>query len=382
MSSEDLPARAPGKYVPFGQRSYYLPEELPPDTSFTFGDEFEDSLQDAIYQLGRLEGIGHESKTSPLLYSTLVRREAVESVLIEGAQLTFEDIFRSYDSEDSATVTKDIQEALNYERVIRQGSSAVAERGEITLDLLKELHEMLLQDARGEADNPGSFRAHPSHIPAAQQGVDPYIPPTPTHIDSLMENLVQYIASGGAHHDLIDLGVVHYQFETIHPFADGNGRLGRVLITLQLIQEGYLSRPFLYPSAYFNRHKVEYASRMRAVSERGEWEHWLEFFVDGIREQAAEAVDRTELLGALRDQYEERFGHGKTATDRLAMRLFEQPYITADQAAELLGMSGQSARNAISELEQLDVLEEVTGKQRYREYKAREIFEVLNEPLE
>jgi Fic family protein len=382
MATDDLPARAPGKYVPYGQRSYYLPEDLPPDSSFTFGDEFEDTLQDAIYQLGRLEGIGHESNTSPLLYSTLVRREAVESVLIEGAQLTFEDVFRSYDDDDGASVTKDIQEALNYEQVIRRGSRAVAEREEISLELLKDLHEMLLQNARGEADNPGSFRVDPSHIPAAQQGIEPFIPPAPTHIESLMENLVRYVDSGGEHHDLIDLGVVHYQFETVHPFADGNGRLGRVLITLQLIKEGYLSEPFLYPSAYFNRHKVEYASRMRAVSERGEWEYWLEFFVEGIRKQAAEAVDRTELLGTLRDEYHEQFGHGKTATDRLAMRLFEQPYITADDAAELLGMSDQSARNAIEELEQIDVLEEVTGKQRYREYKAREIFDVLNEPLE
>lgn len=381
MASEELPGRAPGTYVPYGQRSYYLPDELPPETSFTFGSEFDEILQDAIYQLGRLEGIGYESDTSPLLYSTLVRREAVESVLIEGAQLTFEDIFRSYADEQGATVTKDVQEALNYEQVIREGSRAVSESGEITVDLLKELHEELLRDARDEAENPGAFRTDPSHIPAPQQGREPFIPPAPNHVEPLMTNLKHYIASGSNHHDLIDLGIVHYQFETIHPFSDGNGRLGRVLITLQLIKEGYLSEPFLYPSAYFNQHKVEYASRMRAVSERGEWENWLKFFVDGIRQQAAEAVDITEMLRQLRREYDDQFGHGKTAKDRLAMRLFERPYITTEDAAELLGMSDQSARNAIEELEERGILEEVTGKQRYREYKAREIFEVLNEPL-
>lgn len=382
MTSENLPDRAPGKYVPYGQRACYLPADLPPDDSFEFGSEFEDTLQETIFQLGRLEGISHQSTTSPLLYTTLVRREAVESVLIEGGQLTLEDVFRSSELSSESTVMKDIQEALNYERVIQEGSELVSQNHAISIELLQELHAILLKNARGEAENPGEFRTHPSHIPSPVAGMEPFVPPTPDRIRPLMANLVEFIHSDGTHHDLLDIGIVHYQFETIHPFADGNGRLGRILITLQLLEDGYLSEPYLYPSAYFNEHKVEYAKRMRAVSEEGAWEEWLAFFVDGIRRQAEEAVARTELLQDLRRTYENRYGHEKTASDRLAMRLFEQPYITIQEAGELLEMSDQSARNAVRELEAEGVLEEVTGKDRYQEFKAVDIFEVLNEPIQ
>ncbi|WP_436929979.1 Fic family protein [Halosimplex halobium] len=382
MNPPTLPGRAPGTYVPYGRRSYYRPDPLPPEANFEFDDDFRDALQETIFQLGRLDGISRESPANPLLYTTLVRREAVESTLIEGGQLTLEDVFRRSEIETGSTVEKDIQEALNYERVVRKGAEEVEESGEITVALLKDLHSELLEDVRGETEPLGEFRTDPTHIPSPEAGIEPFVPPAPDHVDGLMENLEDFMQSGSEHHDLVNVGIVHYQFETIHPFADGNGRLGRILITLQLIRNGFLSRPYLYPSAYFNRHKVEYAKRMRAVSERGEWEPWLEFFVEGIRAQASEAVERTERLQDLRQRYEHQYGHGKTAADRLALRLFEQPYLTVAEAANILEMSEQSARNGITELVDQGVLEEVTGKERYQEFKAVDIFDVLNEPLE
>jgi len=382
METPTLPDRAPGKYVPYGHRSYYRPDPLPPEADFEFDEGFRDVLQETIFQLGRLDGISRESPANPLLYTTLVRREAVESTLIEGGQLTLEDVFRTSEVGSGSTVEKDIQEAVNYERVVRKGAEQVEETGEIPVELLKRLHSELLEDVRGETEPLGEFRASPTHIPSPEAGIEPFVPPAPNHIDELIENLATFIQSGSEHHDLVNIGIVHYQFETIHPFADGNGRLGRIVITLQLIQNGFLSRPYLYPSAYFNRHKVEYAKRMRAVSERGDWEPWLEFFVEGIRAQASEAVERTERLQGLRQTYEQQYGHGKTAADRLALRLFEQPYLTVPEAADVLEMSEQSARNAITELVDESVLEEVTGKERYQEFKAIDIFDVLNDPLE
>jgi len=195
-------------------------------------------------------------------------------------------------------------------------------------------------------------------------------------------NLVEYCNTTSEYHDLVQFGLVHYQFETIHPFKDGNGRLGRILITLQLIQNSYLTQPYLYPSAYFNRNKIEYADRMRTVSETGAWEPWLEFFVEGIRSQAAEAVARTNDLRTLRREYERTYGHEKTAADRLAMRLFKQPYVTTNDVAELLDVTAQTARNVIQELEAQDILTETTGKERYQEFKAVDIFDTLNQPLE
>lgn len=197
-----------------------------------------------------------------------------------------------------------------------------------------------------------------------------------------MSNLEDYIQTGGRLHKLLEVGIVHYQFETIHPYSDGNGRLGRLLITLQLIDQGYLSRPYLSPSAYFNKHKVEYVTRMRSVSEEGAWEPWLQFFVDGIRQQAADAVYRTDELRALRREYEMDYGHEKTASDRLAMRLFQYPYVTTKEVADLLNVTHQTARNAIRELETQGILEETTGKQRYQEFKAVDIFEIMTRSFE
>jgi Fic family protein len=197
-----------------------------------------------------------------------------------------------------------------------------------------------------------------------------------------MANLAQYLATGGGFHDLVELGIVHYQFETIHPFGDGNGRLGRVLITLQLIQQGNLEKPFLYPSAYFNEHKTEYVRRMRQVSEEGAWQPWLEFFIDGIRQQAVDAVERTKRLRDLRQSYREDYGSRKTATDRLAMALFEKPYVTTANVEEKLDVTHQTARNAIRNLEESGVLEETTGQARYQKFKASDIFTILNEPLD
>lgn len=378
MQRDELPEGAPGRYVPYGRESYYLPDELPPAVDFDFSASFQETLQSAIYQLGRLEGIADETDASPIVYTSLVRREAVESVLVEGAELDFEDMFRTEDTDGSSTAEKDIREAINYERAIRNGAEQVTDGGEISLELLKELHATLLDGVRDEADHPGKFRQKPVHIPPP----GPFVPPAPDRIRPLMQNLERYVNRGGDYHDLVDLGLVHYQFETIHPFGDGNGRLGRVLITLQLILQGYLSEPFLYPSAYFNEHKIEYVRRMRAVSESGEWEPWLEFFVEGIRQQAADAVTRTERLRDLRHEYEIEYGHEKTAADRLAMRLFRQPYVTTGGVQELLDVSHQTARNAISELEGVGVLEETTGKERYQEFRAVDIFEILTKSFE
>lgn len=381
MATDELPDPAPGRYVPYGRRPYYLPDMLPPETEIEFGSEFQETLQDTIYQLGRLEGISNETNASPMVYTSLVRREAVESVLIEGADIELEDMFRPEDI-DRGETAKDVREGINYETVVREGATRVAETRQITLALLRHLHEILLDGVRDEGDRLGEFRRHPVHIPPPEPHKSPFVPPASGEIHDLMVNLETYIERGGPYHDLVDLGLVHYQFETIHPFGDGNGRLGRVLITLQLIQQGYLTKPYLYPSAYFNEHKIEYVTKMRAVSEEGAWEPWLQFFVDGIRQQAADAVTRTEELRSLRRAYEAEYGHEKTATDRLAMRLFQYPYLTTNEVADLLDVSHQTARNAIRELESRNILEETTGKERYQEFKAVDIFDILTRSFE
>jgi len=380
--TEDLPEDAPGRYVPYGRRPDCLPDPLPPEFELDFGSEFQQLLQEAIYQLGQLEGIANEADSNPPLYTTMVRREAVESVVLEGADVAIEDVFRDQSLDDIETTRKDVREALNYERTITAGAERLSEGDRITVSLLKDLHELLMEDVRGHCENPGEFRSRPIHLPPASSFREPFVSPSPDRIPELMDNLVEYCNTTDSRHDIVRAGIVHYQFETIHPFEDGNGRLGRILLTLQLIQDGYLTRPFLYPSAYFNRHKVEYADRMRMVSESGAWGPWLNFFVEAIRSQAAEAVERTNELRDLRREYGQTYGHEKTAADRLAMRLFRRPYLTTADVKELLDVSHTTARNAIRELEDRDVLIETTGKDRYQEFKSVDIFEVLNQPPE
>lgn len=381
MRDRSLPDSAPGRYVSFGEGSYYVPDELPPQAEIEISPNLRAMIEDAILHLGRLGGISEEGDASSLLYTTMVRREAVESVLIEGADIDIEEMFRPGQIDEGRTSEKDVQEAINYETAIRTGAEEVSETGEITIDLIHRLHRTLMEGTRNEARYLGEFRHAPIHIPPPSASEEPFIPPPAGRVPELMGNLEHYLSQGD-YHNLIDNGIVHYQFETIHPYGDGNGRLGRVLITLQLIQDGYLSRPLLYPSAYFNEHKIEYVRRMRAVSEEGAWTPWLEFFIEGIGQQAKHAYERTGELRELRREYEREYGHEKTATDRLAMRLFQQPYVDTGTVTDMLDVSDQTARNALSELEASGILEETTGKQRYREYKAVDIFDILSQSVE
>jgi Fic family protein len=176
------------------------------------------------------------------------------------------------------------------------------------------------------------------------------------------------------------VALFHYQFETIHPYGDGNGRLGRLLITLQLYDTDYLERPNLYLSEYFNWNKAAYIDRLDAVGTDGDWETWLSFFVEGVAEQAEESVTRTLALDELRRRYDEEYGGVSYTKNRLACRLFEQPYVTTNTVANLFDVEQSTAYRAISALVDEGILEEVTGKGRNKEYRAKEIFDILEQP--
>jgi Fic family protein len=195
-----------------------------------------------------------------------------------------------------------------------------------------------------------------------------------------MDALVTYYRTGGNNHPLVDIALFHYQFETIHPYGDGNGRLGRLLITLQLYDAGLLERPNLYLSEYFNRNKATYVDRMERVRTHGDWEAWLSFFIEGVAQQAEESVDRTLALDELRHRYENEYGGVQYAKHRLACRLFERPYVTTKTVADMLDIERSTAYRAIDALEDKGVLEEVTDKQRNKEYRAKEIFDILEQP--
>lgn len=377
MRTWNLSDAAPGTLVPYGRNSYYDPDPLPPSRELDLDAEFYETLTDATFWLGKLSGISATVDFPPMLYASLVRKEAVESAEIEGVDVDVNDMYRyetlGLDDESSLDLKKGVGEVLNYERAVREGVDAIDAGEGITLGLVKSLHATLLTGVRSETEVIGEFRNRPVHLGS-------FVPPSPGSIDGHMDALLSYVRAGGSYHDLVDTALVHYQFETVHPFGDGNGRLGRILVALQLYDRGYLSAPNLYLSEYLNRNKEAYVERMRAVSKDGKWEEWLSFFVTGVKLQAREAYERSLELRDLRQEYERRYADTDRTDARLALAVFENPYVTAPDVAETLDVTRPTAYRAVNALVEDGVLEEVTGKQRNKEYRATEIFEILERP--
>lgn len=390
MRATDIEDTAPGELISYGRESYYRPDPLPPSRDLVLDTDFSDRLADATFWLGKLSGVSLELDFPPVLYTSLLRKEAMESAEIEGADIDYNALYSletrsfektadsdgSIESSTNKTETKDTQEVLNYEQAIEDGIDTLNSDGEISVSLLHDLHETLLTDVpddRVDTDTIGTYKTTPNHL-------GDFLPPIPGDVEGLMDALVTYYRTGGSYHPLVDIALFHYQFETIHPYGDGNGRLGRLLITLQLYDTGFLERPNLYLSEYFNRNKATYVDRMEAVRTHGDWEGWLSFFVNGVAQQAEEAVDRTLALDTLRRRYENEYGDVQYAKNRLACTLFEQPYVTTKTVADMLNIERSTAYRAINTLEDDGILEEVTGKQRNKEYRAKEIFDILERP--
>ncbi|WP_222913690.1 Fic family protein [Natrinema sp. SYSU A 869] len=388
MRDMEIEEMAPGELISYGREFYYRPDPLPPSRDLELDADFYDLLADATFWLGKLSGISLELDFPPVLYTSLLRKEAMESAEIEGADVDYNALYsletHSFDeAEDGYSIeptseagTKDTQEVLNYEQAVEDGIRTLNNGGEISVSLLHELHETLLTDVpddRVDTDTIGAYKTVPNHL-------GDFLPPVPGEIDGLMDALVTYYRTGGSYHPLVNIALFHYQFETIHPYGDGNGRLGRLLITLQLYDVGHLERPNLYLSEYFNRNKSTYVDRMEAVRSYGDWEGWLSFFVRGVAQQAEESVGRTLALDELRRRYENEYGGVQYAKNRLACNLFEQPYVTTKTVAERLDIERSTAYRAIDALEDEGILEEVTGKERNKEYRAKEIFEILERP--
>ncbi|KZN24938.1 filamentation induced by cAMP protein fic [Haladaptatus sp. R4] len=313
----------------------------------------------------------------------------MESAEIEGADIDYNALYsletRALDDTTDATAlssgtptadTKDTREVLNYEQAVKDGIQAIDDGEMLSVDLLHALHETLLTgvpDDRVDTNTIGAYKTHPNHL-------GDFLPAVPAVVEGLMDALMTYYRTGGVYHPLIDIALFHYQFETIHPYGDGNGRLGRLLITLQLYDHDYLQRPNLYLSEYFNRNKPAYVDRMTAVRTDGDWEAWLSFFIEGIAKQAEESVTRTLALDELRRRYEDEYGGLAYTKNQLACTLFEQPYLTTKTVTKLFDVEPSTASRSIAALEEEGVLEEVTGKARNKEYRAKEIFDILERP--
>jgi len=338
-------------------------------------------LSKADQALGELKGVGQMLPNPDLLIGPFLRREAVSSSRIEGTETDFEQLVLFEADEGEGDNFDDHREVSNYVAATRHGLDRLKTLP-VSLRMMREIHERLMQGVRGEDKTPGEFRRRQNMI--GRKGQNPadarFVPPPVEEMKQALSDLEHYIANPTKLPLLIELALIHYQFETIHPFLDGNGRLGRLLINLLLCERGCLTQPLLYLSSYLERNKDQYMDHLLAVSQRGEWVPWLEFFLDGVAVQSKMAIQRTNELLALRERYRTKWVDESSSTLILKLidMIFERPAVTITGVARILGVTFRGAQNNVEKLVSDGTLVEMTGNERNRVYLARAIVAIIN----
>lgn len=363
-----------GELVNSGGDIAFKPDPLPPP--ITLDGELLDAFVEATNNVGQLSGVGRRIEDPSMLISPFIYKEAVVSSEIEGTRVTLSEVYEyeaGRENGSSETTRNELREVHNYVDAVFRGIEEIGDG--IGLELVRALHDTLMSGVRGEDKQPGAYRDTQVYIG------ERFVPPPPSVVPYAMQNVETYIQTGGSYQSLIDIGLVHYQLEAIHPFRDGNGRIGRLLIMLMMCDEGLLPEPYLYPSSYFNRNREEYTDRLLAVSRDGAWREWLAFFLRGISQQAEEAFGRASELLDLRDAYRDRYQDDANSVSRLSMEVFTKPYLTVNEAADLLDMTYRTANKAVNGLEEDGVLQEITGQRRNRVFRAQEVFDIIQKPV-
>jgi len=363
--------RATGGYWAF------VPNALPP--AIQWDTELVSQVSRAALAVGTLSGLGETLPNPHLLIYPFIRREAVLSSRIEGTQSSLSDLllFEATQVEKQ----RDVKEVQNYARAMEYGLKRLVELP-LSLRFIRELHSILTEGVRGERATPGEFRQSQNWIGSA--GALPneatYVPPPVPEMQECLSQLEKFLHAKTRLPPLVEAALVHYQFEAIHPFLDGNGRIGRLLVTLLLCQKNVLSKPLLYLSAFFEKHRPEYYELLLNVSHSGQWREWIEFFLQAVTEQSDDAVSRSRhLLELLRDYSQlAREKHLPPTAGQLIELIFMKPVLNAKTAQELLKVSYPSAQYALTSLENAGILTEITGRKRARAYAAKEILKALD----
>lgn len=365
--------RAPQDYWAF------VPHPLPPPV--TWASRLVSALSEADQTLGRLDGIGRTLPNPHLLINPFIRREAVLSSRIEGTQADLSDLLLFEARPHSKPAKPDVVEVRNYVQAMEYGLKRLAELP-LSGRLLREIHEHLMTGVRGQHMTPGEFRTSQNRIgkPGCTLNEATFIPPPPEEMKECLSQLEKYLNTAGDLPPLIHMAAIHYQFEAIHPFLDGNGRIGRLLITLLLCAENRLSQPLLYLSAYFEKHRDAYYDHLLSISRRGTWEAWFTFFLDGVVEQANDAIHRADQLLELHQEYHEALQTPRTSALPLKLvdALFESPIVTIRKTSEILDVTPAAAQAVVDKLIAAEILQEVTGRKRDRIYVANRILEIIN----
>lgn len=369
---------------PQGYRAF-IPADLPPQPQIVLDDELLTLLSAADRALGRLDGISESVPNPNLFVFMYVRREAVLSSQIEGTQASLIDLLQFEVERATARTPDDVAEVSNYVRAINHGLERLDELP-VSLRLIREIHRVLLEGVRGSERTPGEFRTSQNWIGASGSSLRDatYVPPPPAAMQAALDNFEKFIHDETPMPVLLKIGLAHAQFETIHPFLDGNGRVGRLLITFLLCERGILQRPLLYLSHYLRRHRAQYYDHLQAIRDHGAWEPWLAFFLNGVREVSEEAVETArrlmELRETLRYEIEQSFGRRTGAGLTLLEGLFFEPLVTAADAQRITGLSYAKANSLIAAFEERGLLTEITGQRRNRLFRYDPYLALFSDP--
>ena len=361
----------------------FIPAPLPPEPPVQMDARLQALLSRADGALGRLDGSIQTLPDPDMFVFMYVRKEAVLSSQIEGTQSSLDDLLAAEERILDADRPRDVDEVLNYVHAMNHGLARLAELP-LSVRLVREIHERLLSGVRGQERTPGELRTTQNWIGPAGCLLNEatFVPPPPAEVPQAMGALETYL------HDntpapLVQIGLAHAQFETIHPFLDGNGRMGRLLIAFYLCERQLLQKPVLYISHYFKRHRQRYYELLQAVRDSGDWESWLAFFLEAVGEVAEEATTTARRIVALRERHRQlivdRFGRVAANGLRVLESLYLRPLITVNGVAELTGVTFAAASQLVKRLVEHGLLREVTGQARNRRFRYDEYVELFSE---
>ncbi len=380
MNPENFRNSSAGKCLrSIGRHPYwaYVPNPLPPKIELDW--ELASLLSEADSKLGKLSGAGQLLPNPHLLINPFIRREAVMSSRIENTQSGLEELFL-FEADKESARAPDIQEIANYVNAMEYGIKRLQDLP-VSSRLICEIHSILMKGVRGEHATPGLIRTRQNWIgpPGCTLTGATYVPPPVSEMQVCFSGLENYIHSKVKEPPLIQIALVHYQFEAIHPFVDGNGRIGRLLITFMLIEKGLLSQPILYLSDFFEQYRDTYYELLLNISQQGDWKAWLTFFLNGVLQQSEDALSTIQQLLALKDEYEKLAREPKVpkAVNPLIDYLFGKPIISISELVNAWESSFPTIQRGVDYLIERGKLREITGRQRNRLFVADEILNAI-----
>jgi Fic family protein len=373
-----------GTYVmqPSGYRAF-MPAPLPPVPAVQISGQVQQLLSEADLALGRLDGSIQILPNPDLFVYMYVRKEAVLSSQIEGTQSSLQDLLAAEAKILSADRPQDVGEVVNYVAAMNLGIERLKDLP-VSMRLIREIHERLMRGVRGSHLTPGELRTTQNWIGPGGSTLNEatFVPPPPHAVPESLGQLEKFLHNDSPMPLLVRIGLAHAQFETIHPFLDGNGRVGRLLITFLLCEKKVLQKPVLYLSHYFKKHRQKYYELLQATRDTGDWESWIAFFLKGVVEVSAQAAETARRILALREDHRnaiaDHLGRGAGNGHRVLEALYKHPIVSVNDVRELIGTTYPAANQLVDRLKQLGILVEITGQSRNRQFEYAPYIHLFN----